>query len=319
MQFSFLPKRLNSQISEDRAIFLICMGIALVFWIMVKLSNNYTSDKEVQFQFVLPDDKIFSVLPPDKYIVQISGTGWQLLYEYFSQAKIKLVYDLGKETINELNRTRLRNDIINQFAARGVRIAEFNYDGFSLKLENKIFKSVPVRLVADISYAPQYHLVDSITLQPATIQVSGPLSKVNNIFYWETDSLVLNNLGTSVRKLVRLKQPDREIQLSQRSVNVQVPVEQYTEKSLFVSVQIKNGLDSLKIFPDKIMLTCIVGLSKYDLLSKDDFVMEVDLKNVLSDEDQNTVPIVLSHYPPYVRNVIYSPKAAEFFILKKTE
>ena len=63
---------------------MICMGIALIFWIFIKLSQEYTAEKQVLFNFQIPSDKAFTKAPPNDLKVDLVGTGWDLMYDYFA-------------------------------------------------------------------------------------------------------------------------------------------------------------------------------------------------------------------------------------------
>jgi hypothetical protein len=318
-----LPKiRINKnllkfKIKEDRAILMICMSIALVFWLLVKLSQVYRTQKEVHFSFVLPENRAFVSMPPSDVKAEIEGTGWDLTFEFFANPTSSLFYVLENENSVTLSRGQLRTDILQSFSSSGVKIVEVNYDNIQINLEEKVSKTVPVRLAGRFSFAPEYHLIDKINLQPDSVTVSGPASMVGLVTTWETDSLILRDIQTTITTSVRLKEPPREMELSITKVAVVIPIEQFTEKSLFVPLIIKNPPDdSIRIFPYRVKLNCVVGLSQYNLIEMDDFVMEVDLKGVSLHEGKNTVPIVLTKKPDFVKNVTFSPKSAEFFILK---
>ena len=85
---------------------------------------------------------------------------------------------------------------------------------------------------------------------------------------------------------------------------------------MFIPIIVKNAPQQLKIFPNKIKLDCTVALSRYAQLSSANFVAEVDLKGAALNSMNNTVTIVLSQFPNFVRNVKFTPKSAEFYFEK---
>ena len=100
--------------------------------------------------------------------------------------------------------------------------------------------------------------------------------------------------------------------ISEAEANIQA--EQFTEKSMFIPIVVKNAPQKLKIFPNKIKLDCTVALSRYAELNANNFVVEVDLR--FSSGKGNTLPIILSKQSPFARNIKFSPKSAEFYIEK---
>ena len=69
-------KAFTVKIKEDRATLLACIGIAFVFWLLIKLSQTYRTEKQVLFQFEIPSDKALASVAPEDMTVQLQGTGW---------------------------------------------------------------------------------------------------------------------------------------------------------------------------------------------------------------------------------------------------
>ncbi len=309
-----LPK-LN--LREDRAILIICIGIALVFWLLVKMSQTYRTERQVKLNFVLPDDRAFAEMPPRDVRVQLEGSGWDLMFEFFSNSEIPLFYDLRETDQLILNRGQLRTDIFNNLSSNDLKITEVNYDDINVTLEKKASKRVPVEPAIDLVLDPEYHLRRPVTITPDSVRLIGPASKIEPVEKWRTDSVVLSGVRSDKKVSLPLQKPPNEVILGTQSVEVQIEVEQFTEKSLFVPLTIRNAPDSLRLFPQRIKLTCVVGLSDYNRVTSKDFMVEVDLKDVPVSEDKNTAPIQLVSQPHFVKNVKFSPKSAEFYFVKQ--
>lgn len=311
-------KLLTFKLREDRAILIICIGIALVFWLLVKLSQSYTTVKRLKLNFSIPEDRAFVSAPPGNVNAELEGQGWDLMFEFFAGREINLFYDLTQGENLALSRSQLRADIQEEISS-DIRVIEVNFDQINLSLEEKVSKAVPVVLNSEITFDPEYRLRGSIELQPDSVMITGPASQVNLINRWGTDSLILQNLRSSQTKMANLKAPSPEITLNTAQVEVSIPVEQYTEKSLFVPLTVRNlpEKDSLKIFPQRIKVTCVVGLSQYNEVESDDFTLEIDLAGITIDEEKNLLPINLTQAPVFVTKVNFTPKMAEFFIIQK--
>ncbi len=305
------------KLGEDRAVLMICMGIALVFWLLVKLSQIYATEKRVEFDFEVPQDQAFRIAPPNDMRVEVEGTGWNLMFDYFSHPTIRLTFDMRARQRLELNRSQLRNEIQQRLSSRDLRIVDLNYENVLLLLEKKIEKRVPVKLNLKLSLAPEYHLRDSVAPQPDSVTLTGPSSQVSILERWPTDSLSLRNLKNSQTPSIPLQKPPREIQLSQKRVEAIIRVEPYTEKTVFVPVQVRNAPDSFKIFPPRVKVTCVVGLSSYNEIDSSDFELEADMADVaINEKRKSTVALSLIRQPEFVKRVSYSPKFVEFFIIE---
>lgn len=307
---------IHFSIREERAILLGCMGIALVFWLLVKLSQIYQTDREVQFKFELADDKSFSIMPPEQINAVIEGTGWDLMFDYFKESKVYLAYNLHNTDRLNLNVGQITGDITRNLSTQKVKVIRVDYDDLSLILEDKDYRTVPVHLNAAISLSSDFYLKDSLILLPDSISIAGPGSKIALIEHWGTDSLNLKDIDKNIRIKQKLLTPPPEITLSTQEVEVNIEVERFTEKFFFVPIVVKNAPDSIKIFPEIIKVRSVVGLSKYEEISANDFKLEVDLQNIPLNTSKNSVPIILKEQPSFVRHVTFSPKSAEFFILE---
>lgn len=301
---------------EDRAILIICIGIALVFWLLVKLSQEYRMSKGVVIDFNIPADQTFTTAPPNDLEVQIEGTGWDLMFDYFSDRRVHLAYDLLQTDRLNLNRGQLRTDILNRLSSNDLTITELNYDNINLLLEKKVTWKAPINLAFDLSFADDYHLEKPVALEPDSVEITGPASMSDHVLEWNTDSLILRNLKSSREIMVDLAAPPRELTLGVSSVKAIISVEQFTQKSVFVPLTVKNAPDSLKVFPANVRVRCIVGLSKYNALDQDDFELVLDLKDVPVSESKNTAPIHLVRQPDFAKILSFSPNSAEFFILQ---
>ncbi|PHN08350.1 YbbR-like domain-containing protein [Flavilitoribacter nigricans] len=325
MQFTEkIKKQLDNirqfKLQEDRAILLSCIGIALVFWILVKLSQEYTSQKQVSFTYLAPEDLALTNIPPDDVYATLKGTGWNLMFEYLANSTIPVHFNIGEVGEFNLNRAQLRAELLAALASKELDITEINYDEINLRAEEKSTKRVPLRFRLRLEFAPEHHLSAPLRIDPDSVTLTGAYSVLNNFTSWPTDTLEFLDLTNTVTLAIPVQKPPPEIQLSARETELTIPVESYTEKSFFVPVTLKNPpSDSLKVFPDKIKVSFAVGLSQYDSVHYTDFQLMADLKATSLEKGKNTVPVEITAQPKAVKNVVLSRKSVEFFILKPEE
>lgn len=325
MQFTEKIKRqLNKvrqfKLQEDRAILLSCFGIALVFWVLVKLSQEYTSQKQVTFTYEAPEELALANIPPTDVFATLKGTGWNLMFEYLANSTIPVHFNIRETGELNLNRAQLRAELLAALASKELDITEINYDEISLRAEEKITKKVPIRYRVNLEFAPEHHLSAPMKIAPDSVDLTGAVSVLENFSSWPMDTLNFPDLTKTITTMAALQDPPAEITLSLQETELIVPVESYTEKSFFVPVTLKNApSDSLKVFPDKIKVSFVVGLSKYDSVHYTDFKLEADLKASSLEKGKNTVPIEIKAQPEAVKNVVLSRNSVEFFILKPGE
>lgn len=296
-----------------------CMGIALVFWLLIKLSQTYRAEKQVGFDIELPDHKTLAHLPPADFVASLEGTGWDLLLDHFRARRLTLTYDMQETNQLALGRGQLRTDIKARLYSNDIRIIEVNYDNLNLVAEPLAQKKVPVQLRQQLSFAPEHQLKGNILLTPDSVLLTGPKSLIEQYGSWPTDSLVLSGLEQSQARSLPLARPPVEVSCSPGTVTAEIEVEPFTEKSVYVPLVVRNAPDSLRVFPDKVTVTCKIGLSYYDQINSSGFLAEIDLKGVALNSAGNTIPIRLTRKPAFALSVYFTPKSAKFFFVEPAD
>ena len=295
---------------------MICIGIALVFWLLVKLSQTYTSDKAVELSFRIPDDLAFRQAPPQDVVIELEGTGWDLLFEYFASSAVPLQYDLLDRRGLVLSRNSLRSDLQDELFSGDLRITDINYDRIELTLEERVTRKVPIHLHSRLTFAPEHQLRGPVRLAPDSVAITGPVSLLDSIAFWPSDSLIMTSLKSSIQANLPLQKPPREISLRPQVVKAQISMEQFTQKSLFVPLTVQNAPDSIQVFPRQIAVTCVLGLSQYEKVNSANFQFVIDLAEVEVAAENNSVLIEMTEQPDSVRNIQFTPRAAKYFIVQ---
>jgi hypothetical protein len=292
-------------LTRERAVLMVCIGIALCFWVLNRLSTKFRKTTPVRLEYFTPSGKALRFIPPQYANVSWQGTGWDLLTG--SEPRIALTVEA---------------DSIQTFYLRTIAAQQLGNDVLSVSpeqitvaIEDVTSKTVPVEAVAQLSFGKGFDLADDIQLDPSVITVEGAQSVLENLISLKTDTLRFQKLKDTVDIKVKLM-TSPILKFSQTEVSARLAVEQFTEKSIFVPLTVRNAPQRLQIFPNKIKLDCTVALSRYAALSGENFMAVVDLKNVDVKSKNNTVPIVLSQQPSFVRNVKFSPQSVEFYFEK---
>jgi hypothetical protein len=300
-----MDNRFQNFLTRERAVLMVCIGIALCFWVLNRLSTKFRKTTPVRLEYFTPLGKALRTTPPQYANVSWQGTGWDLLTG--SEPRIALTVE---------------TDSIQTFYLRTIAAQQLGNDVFSVspeqitvEIEDIATKNVPVEAVAALSFWKGFDLADDIQLTPSVITVEGAKSVLENLNSLKTDTLRFQKLKDTIETTIKLAVIPI-LKFSKSEVSAQLAVEQFTEKSLFVPLTVKNAPQRLQIFPNKIKLDCTVALSRYAALSGDNFIAVVDLKNVDVKSKNNTVAIVLLQQPTYVRNVKFSPQSVEFYFEK---
>jgi len=290
----------------------------LLFWLLVKLSQNHKANRQVAITYTLPDDMSFVTIPPDQVRVTLEGRGWDLMYDYFGRRNSEVNFNLASTVLQNITNNQLKGRMVDNAKSTNITVEDMSFDYISIELGESATKKIPIILEQQLNFAPEHQLQSAIQLTPDSIILSGPSSILETYTSWSTTLLSLENLKNTTTRPLPL-QPNNmpQIQLSESAVQVQIPVEQFTEKSIFIPVMVKGAPDSLKVFPNKVKTNFVVGLSRYDTISAKDFRLEVDLKGVPINQSNNTAPILITQQPLGVKNIQFSPKAVQFLFIKE--
>jgi hypothetical protein len=300
-----LPHKVQQFWTKDRAVLMVCIGIALCFWFLNKLSASFRKTIPIQIEYSLPNGKTFNAAPPSNVMVTLQGTGWDMLIERSE----RVFLNLNEDSVQVFP----MRSIVSQHL--GTEVAGINMEQLTLEIEDAVSKSVPIQANVLISYEKGYDLAENIILNPAAVTVTGPKNLIDNLLAVKTDTLKIQNFKGELSKKISLM-PHPILKYAVQEVQALLKAEQFTEKSMFIPIIVKNASQRLKFFPNKIKLDCTVALSRYGQLNPTNFEAIVDMKSDAFNPKNNTVAIVLTKQPEFVRNIKFTPKSAEFYFEK---
>ncbi len=293
---------------------MVCMGISLISWVFLKLSKTYETREEIRLQYNLPAGRQFVDKPPAAISINLSGSGWKLLYHYLFHKKATISFDLSRALQQEVTREEL---IARIEYTIGLDVTNLSVNYLRFSLDAKSSRRVPVVLVEDIQYSNDYYLRDSILLIPDSVTIYGSMQSLKDVVSLNTEKLTLSNPKSDERLFLKILKPENStFEIAPQKVEVLIPVEQFTEKSFMLPVQIVNARDSVRILPTTVKVTCLVGLSHYEELDETSFAVQADFSNIPDLTQQNYVALSLASKPDWVRSVDFSPKSVEFLIVE---
>ncbi|MEO1516559.1 MAG: hypothetical protein AAFV95_16150 [Bacteroidota bacterium] len=268
-------------------------------------------------EYLLPEGRIFTSTPPHKVTATVEGTGWKLLAHFTGRDEMDIQLGLANNASQTINGSQIKAKI--QQLLDDVTVMDIEMDYIQIDLDEASQSKVPIQLEQQISFREGFQLRAPIRLSPDSVLLTGPASLIARHGFWPTLPLQLDDLSSNVQPYVDLLPPeDPVLQIQPVQCQVLIQVEQFTEKSgLFVPITVRNAPDSIKIFPEKIELRCVVGLSRFKDVSSRQFELVADLKNISLNSANNTVPIQLTRSPDFVSRVRFSRQSVEFFFVKE--
>jgi len=300
------------------SVFITCLVLATVAWIITVLSNPYAYNvREVLTFKNSPQKRAFHSLQPDTVNARVNGSGWDMLFSKMNIENKLITVDL--RSLENKNYIVLSSqlDNINNSKELSQQIIAFNPDTLYFDFSNRKEKRVPVNLIARIQFQHQYFQSGNIHLTPAYVVVNGPENVINKISEWRTDTLKMDSVSETVIKIIGL-QPVSESNLTiyPKNVEVTIPVDEFTEKILTVPVKlINNDYGEVKIFPQKVKITFTVALTKYAEIDEDFFEATADM-DLWRYHGYKSLPVVVSKVPSFCKIVNIEPANIDFIIKK---
>ncbi|PCH67594.1 MAG: hypothetical protein COC01_05500 [Bacteroidetes bacterium] len=308
----------NNLTSNKRlALFSICFGIALVFWLLTVLSKPYKDSIELPIIYAnKPQDKILINKPPSTIQLHVEASGWELLSYAFSLEQDPIAIDLtgGSKRITKIA-TQSRVTNMNLQLSNNLTVLSVYPDTLTFVFDDKVSKTIPIKLHSNMTFKKQFGIAADIQLSQENIEISGPASALDTIHFWKTKFIELEDLEKSQTIQVQLSDPkNSQISVPRISIDVNIPIDKFTESSVKVPLRIvkKNSESSIKIFPNEVEIKFQVALANFEKVNADLFtaIVNFDKKDSLSDK----LAVELTKQPDITRLVEVNPPKVDYVI-----
>lgn len=309
-----------THIERKRILVLIaCLFLAVAGWLFLALNNKYVyTAKTVLVYKNFPQKKAFHPLQSDTVDLLVEGTGWQLLFARLRVSPPSINISLDK--LNNRNYILFSEQLysVNNQLETSQKIISVRPDTLYFDFSKRTVKRVPVRLVSEVTFARQFGISDDMELSPDHVTVSGPQEELERISEWKTDTLHLHDLqGPVVARIAMKHNTQKNVNIFPGSVEVRLPVDEFTEKTLEVPLKVINNKEyyNVRLYPKKVKITFMVALSSYQQVNEDFIEASVDLNEwKLLKHDQLSVK--LTRFPDYCKELQLSPAKVDFIIEK---
>ncbi len=301
---------------NNRSLFLACLVVSCIVWLLNALAEEHTTLIEVPLQYNnLPKDKINTAPLTQQLNLMVKGTGFNLLKQLLSanQHPLSLNYE-RYAPISLLPTVQLTNSLNQQL--KNVQIQNIRPDILSFQFEEKVTKHVPVQLNSSLNFTNAYFLKDSIGLFPQKVQLIGPISVLQDIEYWETDSLVLQDIKAHQNGKINLKTPKiYNLTIQPKVCNYNFKVDSWTEKELELPIKVVNLPDSLNVYlyPKTVQLHFQLPLSAYETYVADLFEVVADYER-LDSTGSRLIPLELETDVLDIQRVYLRPEEVEVVV-----
>ena len=301
---------------------LFFVTIAALFWLLIKLSANYTVTEPLTIDIKDAPADLVVVDGSQELKVTLSTSGFELLNYYFKPASKRKV-DISLEEVPlhkdsegtySFSISYAKEKVANYLAIEPNEVS-FDENRISVRMEQLDSLRVKVMPDIDISYEKQYNRHGRIQIKPDSVTIYGPKSKLKEIDNIYTESISLKNINSNIDINVPLH-TEEMINFDSKEVNIKINVEKYTEAVVNVKID-NNSNKKLRLFPDKVKIKYIVSLTDYNIIKDNSFIISIDTADISS--ENNFLPVYLIDYPSNTRIISIEPKEVEYIIIEENE
>ena len=300
--------------------FLVFLAISTALWLLIKLSNDYSTQTVFSLQLEeVPADKWIS--SPELVVKMSRNT------DGFHTLRCKMIREPKRVVTIPLNEVPYRQETGNtySFSSQYVaeRIANFLGIGTSdvVMNDDKVYfnmdvlksKVVPIAFQSDIKTQRQYDVYGIPTIDPSTITIFGPQEVIDTVKSVKTVKVSKTNVSQGFRETVGLDLLGGKIRSNVKEVTVEVNVEKFTEKDIELPIKVSGSL-KVRFFPETIKVKCLVAIKDYASIVPEDFSVAVDRQQL--EALQPLLDVRLASWPQYVQVLSTSPDKVEYLIVQ---
>ncbi|HNW89950.1 MAG TPA: YbbR-like domain-containing protein [Bacteroidales bacterium] len=326
----FLDEQKDNQRHSKRKlnIFFICLIIASISWLMIKLSGTYTHNVVVSVHYKgIKKNKILLPASDTLLIANIQSSGYNIIYNRLLNDDYNLELDLNQypeklnNNIYEINieSSTLIRRLENYFKS-GEKVASLYPANLKIRLERAYTKKVPVKPNVDITFKKQYSVYKHIYLEPDSIFVTGSRKVTDAIKFVETEKTEQKNLSENTFLELKLINPLNKFVLrySANQVKMYIPVAEYTEEYVDIPLSFESVPKDYQIiaYPNKIRCYFNVSIPDYEKISVESFKAGINEKEIFHSK-HHIAKVILKKVPSYARVQRIEPDNIEYLIRKK--
>lgn len=297
---------------EKIFVFTLAYIVALSLWFVVNLNGVFNIS--VQMPLVVgnvPGNMALTDDLPSHVEVSLSGTALPLINLYNNPPEV--IIDVEEAEVNLFNQIRQRMNAVQEVDVMKVEplIVRVN-------LEEKITKTVPLRLNSELNFENRYGLISDPILSPDSIDVTGAISQVQNIVEWVIkDTLKLLGVREDIDEQVQVTNDNPLVELSMEEANYSANVSEFTEAEVTSLIRTR-GLprgQSITYNPSSITIKYDVPLELYTEISRiRPYEVYVPYQKIQEDSTGFVTPDIELRADQYALKIrSFQPKAVAYF------
>lgn len=307
---------------KEALIFFYFILLASGFWLMQSLQQEYEINIYIPVRYKnMPKDVTFRETPPETIDVKIKDRGSILLNYTIGRKFAPIDVDLKNRHIKQdklfIEKKEIENEIKKQLMVT-TSILSFDPQDIRLIFSKQIQKDLSVSFSGEIRTLPGFKVSGSIKIEPNIVTAYASPFMLDTIDTISTIYTEIKKANKTITQTIHLKKIDGVV-FDPTSVEVTIPIEEYTEKSVDVPIIFSEVPPHYRVrsFPSVVRVSCSIPLSAFKELTDDQFQIIIPFSE-LEQSTTGMIPIQLTNKPKGVERATIIPDRIEF-ILEQTQ
>lgn len=300
--------------------FFLFLILAFIFWLLIFFQNKAEGNFRIPLKYInIPEEEVFVNPMPQHIDLRIIDLGSGLFYYYFFKQNDSLIINVEKiqKENNDKHQISQLAPLIKTKLSVSTELVGYSPAIISLETAKLQSKTVPVVFDGEMRTSAGHLVIDSVSIIPNEVKIYGTGEQLRNISQVVTEYSVFENLKATSQLGAKVKAIEG-INIKPNKVEVYIPINEFTERQFEIPITVTSEPEDLdvKFFPSKVKITFAVTLDDYKKIIPEDFEIEVDY-NSLKTLSVDQIELVLSKYPPSIKNPHISPVVVEFLFEQK--
>lgn len=295
---------------------------SVLIWMLITLSKEYTATLRFPLKYSdFPQDKLLQKEPLSEIDVIVKSSGFNILKSRLSDKNLVFnAKSLNKKSSSQyyfLTRNQFKS--VQKQLQSGVQLQEISLDTIFLDLGSLISKKVPLKPNLEINYHIGYDILESVSMDPDSILISGPKGQIENIKIINLELLKLEDVKSDFSKNVKVILPENtgNIKLNSKFTKISGEVEKFTEGTFKISFKVLNLPKDINLttLNKTIEVVFVVALSNFDKVNKDFFEVVCDY-NIAKENKLNYLIPKVTVNSRLIKSFKVIPNKIDFLIQK---
>ncbi len=298
---------------EKVLVFAISFVLAFCLWFIVNLSRDFNITISMPLEIgEVPEEMALVDGVPDYASVGVSGEGWKLISLYNNPPRIMI--NVEETDVNLFEKVQQQVTAVSD-----VNITQVQPLGFSLGLEEKVSRDVPVEVQLDIIPHDRFGVIGEPVLEPAFVTITGAQSKVAEIDHVRTRKVELRDVKSGKEIELNIEKPASGISVDPGNVKYRFNVTEFTEGEIRVPIRLRNLPPGRAVTynPSTVTIRYSVPIDQYsEVQNTRPFVAYVDYSTIEEDTTGLVIPQIERAEDDYdVRLRSFSPRTVSYFMV----